>query len=109
MMNSTKGSRDGFEELDGLKNAEHIAGTIRYTQRLSDQLVALSMEATSKLESARRFWGVGVATFLMNRREFTEGGVRLGVNPRGLVDRSAPVLRIDSADGKTPAVLIGTA
>ena len=37
----------------------------------------------------------------MNRREFTiERGVILGVNPRGLADRSVPILRIDGADGQ---------
>jgi hypothetical protein len=46
-----------------------------------------------------------VAHFAMNRREFTPRGVILGVNPRGLVDRSVPVLRVDSADGKLRAIL----
>jgi hypothetical protein len=41
----------------------------------------------------------------MNRREVTRDGIILGFNPRGLVDRSVPVLRIDGADGKLRAVL----
>ncbi|MBL9202766.1 MAG: hypothetical protein JNL39_19790 [Opitutaceae bacterium] len=45
----------------------------------------------------------------MNRREFTERGVILGVNPRGPVDRSVPVLRIDSAEGKLLGVVFGAA
>jgi neutral ceramidase len=45
----------------------------------------------------------------MNRREFTPTGVILGVNPRGLADRSVPVLRVDGADGKPRAVLFGAA
>src|SRR6185369_1324208 len=45
----------------------------------------------------------------MNRREFTPKGVILGVNPRGLVDRTVPVLRVDSAEGKLIAVLFGYA
>lgn len=45
----------------------------------------------------------------MNRREFTPRGVILGVNPRGLVDRTVPVLRVDSADGKLRAALFGYA
>lgn len=97
------------EILAGLGNPKHIKGTIRYTQRLCDQIVELSVQATTQLEPAKLSWGVGVATFVMNRREFTERGVRLGVNPRGLADRSVPVLKIESADGKLRSVLIGTA
>jgi hypothetical protein len=43
----------------------------------------------------------------MNRREFTERGVVLGVNPRGPVDRSVPVLRVESPDGKLLGVVFG--
>jgi len=45
----------------------------------------------------------------MNRREFTPGGVILGVNPRGLADRCVPVLRVDDTQGKPRAVLFGCA
>src|SRR5262249_50840719 len=55
-------------------------------------------------------WGTGVVHFVMNRREFTtDRGVILGVNPRGLADRSVPVLRIDDASGKLKAVVCGVA
>jgi hypothetical protein len=43
----------------------------------------------------------------MNRREFTPNGVILGVNPRGLADRSVPVLRVDDQQGKPRAVVFG--
>jgi hypothetical protein len=45
----------------------------------------------------------------MNRREVTPKGIILGVNPTGLADRSVPVLRIDSPDGKPRAILFGAA
>jgi hypothetical protein len=45
----------------------------------------------------------------MNRRQFTPTEVKLGANPRGLADRSVPVLRIDGSDGKLRGVLFGAA
>ncbi|NOX56900.1 MAG: hypothetical protein GXP27_21155, partial [Planctomycetes bacterium] len=61
------------------------------------------------MRPARLSYGLGVALFVMNRREFTPRGVRLGVNPRGLADRGVPVLRVDDADGKPRAVVFGVA
>lgn len=97
------------DKLEYLNDPEHIKGTIRYTRELSDQIVTLSEQAVQRLAPAELSWGVGVATFVMNRREFTERGVRLGVNPRGLADRSVPILKIAAPDGTVRGVLIGTA
>ena len=84
---------------------EDARNIVAYTSSLQDKLVDVAAQALSRLEPARLSWGSGVAHFAMNRREFTPRGVILGVNPRGLVDRSVPVLRVDSADGKLRAVL----
>lgn len=81
--------------------------TIEYTRWLQDRVVDVVTQASSKLEPVRLSHGSGVIHFVMNRREFTPNGVILGVNPRGLADRSVPVLRIDTADGKPRAVLFG--
>lgn len=84
--------------------------TAAYTRELQDQIVALAAEAAKNLQPANLSWGVGVVHFAMNRREFTiERGVILGVNPRGLADRSVPVLRIDGADGQLRAIVFGAA
>jgi hypothetical protein len=83
--------------------------SIAYTRQLQDQIVAVVVEALGRMEPARLSWGGGVIDFAMNRREFTPGGVILGVNPRGLADRSVPVLRVDGVDGKLRAVLFGAA
>lgn len=84
--------------------------TVAYTRALQDQLVALAEEAVRRLEPAKLSWGVGVVHFVMNRRQFTpDRGVILGVNPRGLADRSVPVLRIDKPDGTLRGVLLGAA
>jgi hypothetical protein len=83
--------------------------TVEYTRQLQDKAVAAVMAAAERLEPARLSWGAGVAHFAMNRREFTPDGIILGVNPRGLADRTVPVLRVDAADGKLRAVLFGAA
>jgi hypothetical protein len=83
--------------------------TIDYTHQLQDKIVEVVERAAGRLEPARLSWGSGVAHFAMNRREFTPSGVILGANPRGLADRSVPVLRSDSSDGKPRAVLFGAA
>jgi hypothetical protein len=82
---------------------------IAYTKQLQDQCVSLATQAVGRLQPARLSWGVGVVNFPMNRREFTERGVILGVNPRGPVDRSVPVLRIDTSEGKLAGVVFGAA
>jgi hypothetical protein len=83
--------------------------TVTYTRQLQDKLVQVVARALAQRQAARLSWGSGVADFVMNRREFTPRGVILGVNPRGLADRTVPVLRIDGPDSKLRAVLFGAA
>jgi hypothetical protein len=83
--------------------------SIEYTRQLQDKVVEVVVQALDRLQPARLSWGGGVVDFVMNRREFTPNGIILGVNPRGLADRSVPVLRIDSPDGKLLALLCGCA
>lgn len=82
---------------------------VAYTQWLINRIVDLVVQANARLEPARLSHGQGIINFVMNRREFTPRGVILGVNPRGPVDRSVPVLRVDGADGRPRAVLFGAA
>ncbi|MDA2926001.1 neutral/alkaline non-lysosomal ceramidase N-terminal domain-containing protein [Acidobacteria bacterium AH-259-G07] len=82
---------------------------VAYTRRLQDQVVHAVELALSRLDLAQLSWGTGVAKFVMNRREYTERGVILGVNPRGPVDRTVPVLRVATPNGKLRAVLFGAA
>jgi len=90
-------------------NSGEALRTVEYTHKLQDKVVEVVVQATEHLEPAWLSWGGGVIDFVMNRREFTADGVILGNNPRGLADRSVPVLRVDSADGKPLAVLFGCA
>jgi neutral ceramidase len=89
--------------------AEDLENVRKYTGVLQDKIVQVAVDALSRLEPARLSWTWGIAHFAMNRREFTPRGVILGVNPRGPVDRSVPVLRVDASDGKLRAVLFGYA
>jgi len=95
-------TRDGMSAADAQR-------TVDYTRHLQDKVVDMVVRAGARLEPVRLSWGVGVAEFVMNRREFTPQGVILGANPRGLADRTAPVLRVDATDGKIRAVLFGAA
>jgi len=88
---------------------EDRTNIVAYTQILQDKLVTVITQALGRLEPAQVSWGSGVAHIAMNRREFTLTGVILGVNPRGPVDRTVPVLRVDSSDGTLRAVLFGYA
>jgi neutral ceramidase len=76
---------------------------------LIEKIPELVSQAASELQPARLHWGSGIAHFAVNRREFTPRGVILGVNPKGLVDRSVPVLRIESEDGNPQAVIFSYA
>jgi hypothetical protein len=91
------------------RSAEDARRTAAYTRRLQDKVVELAERALKQREPARLSWGVGVVHFPMNRRQFTPNGVILGANPRGLADRTVPVLRIDGAAGQPLAVVFGAA
>lgn len=81
----------------------------RYCNQLADYLAEIAAKALEDLQPAVLSRGVGVASFAMNRREFTERGVRLGFNPAGYVDRSVPVLRVDAKEGALRALVFGCA
>ena len=83
--------------------------TVEYTRQLQDRVVEAVVLAAERLEPAQLSTGSGVIHFVMNRREFTPNGIILGVNPRGLADRSVPVLRIEAPDGRLRGVLFGAA
>jgi hypothetical protein len=93
----------------GNQSAGDAQRTVEYTRQLQDKVVDVVVRSLDRREPAQLSWGSGVAHFVMNRREFTPDGVILGANPRGLADRTVPVLRVDGPDGKPRAVLFGTA
>src|SRR5689334_15431695 len=90
-------SLDGMNDDTGKPDA-NSAATVEYTKWLQDRLVDVATKAVEDLKPANLSWGSGLAHFAVSRREFTDKGVILGVNPRGLVDRTVPVLRVDDAE-----------
>lgn len=83
--------------------------TVAHTQYLFDQVISVIETGLADRQPARLYFGVGVAPFVMSRREFTAQGVKIGVNARGYADRSVPILRIDDLEGKSRAVVFGCA
>lgn len=96
------------DDLKGV-NESAAQATRDYVAELEKMLEQVAAEALSKLEPANLSWGLGVAPFVMNRRQFTDKGIILGVNPKGPVDRSVLVLRVEDAQGRLRAVLMGVA
>jgi len=96
------------EEADGLASAA-VKSTRAYVKKLERMLEQVADDALARLEPAALSWGLGMAPFVMNRREFTDRGIILGFNPKGPVDRSVLVLRVDDARGQPRAVLMGVA
>ena len=88
---------------------EHREAVERYAALLEEKVVRVASDALADLAPAGLSWGAGVAPFVMNRREFTSKGVVLGANPRGLADRTVPVLQVASPDGRPRAVVFGAA
>ena len=82
--------------------AEYIAG-------LEDKLVLIGRQSLADMKPARLAWGTGIAQFVANRRQPSEKGIVLGVNARGIADRTVPVLRIEGAGGELRAIVFGAA
>jgi len=80
-----------------------------YAERLTDALVEVAGRALLDLSPATLAVGHGEARIGINRRQATEKGVIIGLNPGGASDPDVPVLRVTGADGKVRAILFGFA
>ena len=83
-----------------------------YAAELETQLVAVAGEALASLAPARLEWGVGRATFAVNRRTNREEDItrlREEGTLKGPVDHDLPVLAVRSPDGKPLAIVFGYA
>jgi hypothetical protein len=80
-----------------------------YSEELRTKLVDVVVAALKDLKPAKLALGKGTARFAVNRRQQTDKGIILGVNPEGPVDHDVPVLQVIGADGKLRAVVFGYA
>ena len=100
--------RGNLVPMYDLKPADAEAAD-RFRHKLASDLVTVIGAALGDLQPAKLDFAQGTAGFAANRREGPSGSVRIGLNPKGPVDHSVPVLRVTGADGKVRAVLFGYA
>lgn len=82
----------------------------RYVAHLEDALAGLAQAAWRQRRPARLGSGRGSAPLGVNRREkMPDGGIMIGENPDGPIDRTVDVLRIDEFDGRPLAVVMSAA
>ena len=80
-----------------------------YFEGLVKKLIATVGRAIEASEPAHLSYTHAKCGFAMNRRTPTDEGYRNHPNPKGPVDHTVPVLRIDNAEGKLKAVMFGYA
>jgi len=90
-------------------DAEQMRRVNAYSDALPGKILAAVQAAVDDLEPGSAHWGHGEAGFAINRRQYTQGGVALGVNPIGPVDHDVPVVVAKRADGSVKGVLFGYA
>ncbi len=95
-------------DLDAAQQ-RHVAD---YAKELHANLVKVAGAALARLTPARLSWGIGQATFAVNRRTNKEADVpklRAAGKLKGPVDHDVPVLAVRDPDGKLRAVVFGYA
>lgn len=90
-------------------NSEKIEQAVAYTRRLEKVIVSLVGGALEKSVPVTLSYHRARAAFAMNRRLFTENGIRNSPNPEGPVDHDVPVLKITNEEGELTTILFGYA
>jgi hypothetical protein len=80
-----------------------------YSQSLQSNLVEVVTSALEDLKPCQLEYGVGRATFAMNRRVYAGDAVSFGDNPDGPTDWDVPVLRVKGTNDQVRAILFGYA
>jgi hypothetical protein len=86
-----------------------LQAVVKYRRKLADNIVSVVDMAFLDLNPMNLYVAHGSADFAMNRRQYTEKGVAIGVNKEGPVDHDVPVLKVETPDGKLKAILFGYA
>lgn len=96
-------------EIYGI-DGTNITPNVEFTTELENRIVEAVGKAMAARKPVRIEHGEGKAGFAINRREPTEKGFKIGVNPKGLTDHSVPVLKVtDLRSNKPLAVMFGYA
>ena len=89
-----------------VEDAEQDRIQQRYVAALEESLAGLCGMAATNLQPARIGAGRGTAAIGINRRErLPQGGIMIGENPAGAVDRDVSVIRVDDLSGRTLATV----
>jgi hypothetical protein len=81
----------------------------RYGLGLKAKLYEVVRDALADLKPAQLEYGVGRATFAMNRRVYNGDRIDFGENPDGPVDHDVPVLKVTGTNATVRAILFGYA
>ena len=95
----------GAYQLDG----EQATVIYEYSQFLHDRIIWVIGQALKDMGPVKISLGHGTGNFAVNRREPAENGIKIGVNPKGVVDQDVPVLRIESTRDKLLGIVFGYA
>jgi hypothetical protein len=100
--------RDNLEDMYPMP-PEEVVKIGPYTDQLREWMIDVMVRSVANLKSARLAFGLGKATFAVNRRKPTPKGIINDANPDGPVDHAVPVLRVETPDAKLLAVAFGYA
>lgn len=101
-----RGNLIGAYQLD----AEQATRIYEYSQYLQERVLWVIGQALKDMSLAKISLGQGSGNFAINRREANEAGaIKIGLNPKGVVDQSVPVLMIETKREKLRGVVFGYA
>ncbi len=90
-------------------DAANVQVVAEYSRALPERFLEAIGAALANLEPCRLEYGIGKASFAINRRQAVQTGTIIGTNPAGPVDHDVPVLRVTRQNGAVKAVLFGYA